>query len=86
VLVVVPTETETSASYAEIAAMLVQFTFLNVLSINTTHLRSQELKKQLVTEYDRENGEFMLLGMVMNIGLPSSVVMLPTFSDMTTMI
>jgi hypothetical protein len=77
VLVVVPTGAETSSPFAELAAKLVQHTFLKALS--TTHSSSQELEKQLVKEYacDRgsnQNSESMLLCLAMDVGLPSSVV------------
>ncbi|KAG2766561.1 hypothetical protein Pcac1_g22129 [Phytophthora cactorum] len=77
VLVVVPPEEKTSSPYAVIATTLFQHTFLNVPS--TTASRTQKLKKQLVKEYEcdcgrNQIGDSMLLCMVMNIGLPSSVV------------
>ncbi|KAG2794097.1 hypothetical protein PC113_g23057 [Phytophthora cactorum] len=77
VLVVVPPEEKTSSPYAVIAATLFQHTFLNVPS--TTASRTQKLKKQLVKKYKcdcgiNQNGDSMLLCMVMNVALPSSVV------------
>ncbi|KAG2760382.1 hypothetical protein Pcac1_g27649 [Phytophthora cactorum] len=77
VLVVVPPEEKTSSPYAVIAATLFQHIFLNVPS--TTASRTQKLKKQLVKKYKcdcgiNQNGDSMLLCMVMNVALPSSVV------------
>ncbi|KAG2789509.1 hypothetical protein Pcac1_g944 [Phytophthora cactorum] len=78
VLVVVPPrEEKTSSPLADVAVTLFQHTFLNVPS--TTASRTQKLKKQLVEKYNcdcgtNQDGDPMLLCMVMNIGLPSTVV------------
>ncbi|KAG2876288.1 hypothetical protein PC129_g24367 [Phytophthora cactorum] len=90
VLVVVPPEEKTSSPYAVIATTLFQHTFLNIPS--TTSSRTQKLKKQLVKEYEcncgrNQIGDSMLLCMVMNIGLPSSVVIAShTFSNENTIV
>ncbi|KAL3674322.1 hypothetical protein V7S43_000277 [Phytophthora oleae] len=78
VLVVVPPrEEKTSSPLADVAVTLFQHTFLNVPS--TTASRTQKLKKQLVENYNcdcgtNQDGDSMLLCMVMNIDLPSTVV------------
>ncbi|ETP39965.1 hypothetical protein F442_12612 [Phytophthora nicotianae P10297] len=76
-LVVVPPPDETKSPYVVIASILFQHTFLNVSS--TTASRTQKLKKQLVKKYKcdcgrNKNDDAMLLCMVMNVALPSTVV------------
>ncbi|ETO85918.1 hypothetical protein F444_00499 [Phytophthora nicotianae P1976] len=77
VLVVVPPPDETTSPYAVIAATLFQHTFSNVPS--TTASKTQKLKKQLVKKYKcdcgrNKNDDAMLLCMVINVALPSTVV------------
>ncbi|KAK1945308.1 hypothetical protein P3T76_003841 [Phytophthora citrophthora] len=69
---------DSSAMYVVATSRLLEFTFLNVSS--TTPSQAQTMKEKLVEAYkcdcreENENGESMLLCIVMDIALPSSVV------------
>ncbi|KAG1708055.1 hypothetical protein DVH05_024740 [Phytophthora capsici] len=76
-VVVSPPDEKTSPSLAAMERALFQHTFLYVHI--TRPPKTEKMKKQLVKEYEcdrgnNKNGDSMLLCMVMNIGLPSSVV------------